>query len=609
MMRWLLLLLFSVAATVQADIFLPAGQDSDVIGQQLQYVEDDRNGLSAEQVMALPEAFWKQNPDRVFNRGYSHSAWWLRLVLSNPADAEPSQLLEIAYPVLDEVDVWVYERGSLLAHYRLGDKRAFSLRPLQHRFFLVPLKLAPGSQQTVLLKVRSTSSVQVPLALWNERRYFEQDQWHLLGHGLFFGILGLMVLYSFFLFLALRDRTYLYYTFFIFSMLTFLASLKGLSFQFVWPAATHWNDRVLMVTLASTVTFGGLFTMRFMRMPELLPRLTRVTLAVVAVALLMMLAAFFMSYDALMRPMIVMAGISCVFMLFAGLWCWRQGDRSARLYTFAWGSMLLGGVVLSLNKFDVLPSNLLTENATQVGTTLEVILLAFAIVERINEERRLRFRAQEETLASERRVFEAQSLTLAAQREANEMLEQRVRARTEELQAANAKLEELSATDQLTGVRNRRYLDRVLQEEYARAYRYRDNIAVMLLDIDHFKRFNDVWGHQVGDDCLRQVAAVLMEAVRAPIDHVARYGGEEFCIVMPQTGADGAAVVAERIRLAVQDMDFVVDGERLPVTISIGLAAHIPVAMEGSRELVKQADIALYQAKGEGRNRVVMAAS
>jgi diguanylate cyclase len=177
------------------------------------------------------------------------------------------------------------------------------------------------------------------------------------------------------------------------------------------------------------------------------------------------------------------------------------------------------------------------------------------------------------------------------------------------LQAANAKLEELSATDQLTGVRNRRYLDRVLQEEYARAYRYRDNIAVMLLDIDHFKRFNDVWGHQVGDDCLRQVAAVLMEAVRAPIDHVARYGGEEFCIVMPQTGAEGAAVVAERIRQAVQDMDFVVDGERLPVTISIGLAAHIPQAMEGSRELLKQADMALYQAKGEGRNRVVMAAA
>lgn len=607
MMRWLLFLFCCLAFTAQAGVFLPAGQDSAAIGRQLQYVEDAGSELAADQVMALPASRWQQNPEPVFNKGYSRSAWWLRLTLGNSAAAKPAQLLEVSYPVLDEVDVWVYQGAQLQAHYALGDKHVFKARPLQHRFFLIPLTLNPGSEQTVLLKVRSSSSLQVPLALWDERRYFEQDQGHLLGHGLFFGIMGLMVLYSFFVFLALRDRTYFYYTFFILSMTVFLASLKGLTFQFVWPTATHWNDRVLLVTLASTVVFGGLFTLRFMRMPELLPRISRATLSVVVVALLMMVAAFFVPYDILMRLMIVVAGISCVFLLFAGLWCWRQGDRSARLYTIAWSSMLLGGVVLSLNKFDVLPSNLLTENATQVGTTLEVILLAFAIVERINEERRLRFRAQEESIASERRVFEAQSHTLAAQREANEMLEQRVRERTEALQAANAKLEELSATDQLTGVRNRRYLDRVLQEEYARAYRYRDSLAVLLLDIDHFKRFNDAWGHQVGDDCLRQVAAVLMEAVRAPIDHVARYGGEEFCIVMPQTAAEGAAVVAERIRLAVQDMAFVVDGNRLPVTISIGVAAHIPAATEGSRELIKQADMALYQAKGEGRNRVITA--
>ncbi|MGH8492138.1 MAG: sensor domain-containing diguanylate cyclase [Moraxellaceae bacterium] len=593
MMRCLFLLLCCLAATARADIFLPAGQYSTGAGRQLQFVEDDRNGLSAEQVMALPAKFWQQNPDVAFNRGYSRSAWWLRLHLSNPAQAQPAQLLEISYPVLDEVDVWVYQGEKLQAHYALGDKHVFKARPLQHRFFLIPLRLTAGEPLTVLLKVHSTSSLQVPLALWDERHYFEQDQWHLLGHGLFFGIMGLMVLYSFFVFLALRDRTYLYYAFFIFSMTLFLASLKGLTFQFVWPTATHWNDSVLLVALAGTVAFGGLFTLRFMRMQELLPRISRATVAVVVIAVLMAVAAFFVRYDLLMRAMIVVAGLSCVFLLFAGLWCWRQGDRSARLYTIAWGSMLLGGVVLSLNKFDVLPSNFLTENATQVGTTLEVILLAFAIVERINEERRLRFRAQEETLL--------------AQRRANEMLEQRVRARTEELQAANAKLEELSATDQLTGVRNRRYLDRVLQEEYARAYRYHDSVAVMLLDIDHFKRFNDDWGHQVGDDCLRQVAAVFMEAVRAPIDHVARYGGEEFCIVMPQTSAEGASVVAERIRLAVQEMNFEVDGKRLPVTISIGVAAHIPVAMEGSRELMKQADMALYQAKGEGRNRVITA--
>ena len=127
------------------------------------------------------------------------------------------------------------------------------------------------------------------------------------------------------------------------------------------------------------------------------------------------------------------------------------------------------------------------------------------------------------------------------------------------------------------------------------------------MDIDHFKRFNDVWGHQVGDDCLRQVAAVLMDTVRSPIDHVARYGGEEFCVVMPETDAQGAHIVAERIRAAIEAMLFAVDGQRIPVTISIGLAAVMPATLEGSRELIRQADMALYQAKGDGRNRVVAA--
>lgn len=609
MTRWLLSLLvcclLCLDASAQAGVSLPAGQDSVVIGRQISYVEDVRGELTPQALMALPASRWQRNDDAVFNKGYSRSAWWLRFELDSRQAVPPPQLLELSYPVLDEADVWIYDGPRLIASHMLGDKHAFHARPLQHRFFLVPLEIPAERPLTVLLKVRSTSSLQVPLALWNERRYFEQDQWHLLGHGLFFGILGLMVMYSFFVFLALRDRTYFYYTFFILSMMVFLASLKGLAFQFVWPTATHWNDRVLVVTLATTVAFGGLFTLRFMRMQEILPRVSRLTLIVTAAAVLMAVLAFFIRYDVLMRYMIIVAGISCVIMLFAGLWCWRQGDRSARLYTIAWGSMLLGGVVLSLNKFDVLPSNLLTENATQVGTTLEVILLAFAIVERINEERRLRFHAQEETLASERRVFEAQTHALAAQREANELLEQRVRERTQALEIANRKLEELSATDQLTGVKNRRYLDRVLQEEYARCCRYRHSIAVLLLDIDHFKRFNDVWGHQVGDDCLRQVAAVLMDTVRAPIDHVARYGGEEFCVVMPETDADGAHIVAERIRAAVEGMAFQVEGKAVPVTISVGLSAQVPVALEGSRELMKQADMALYRAKGEGRNRVV----
>ncbi len=609
MLRLFFAFLLSCCAGLSlAAVELGPQQTSQNVGDSLQFLRDDAGTLNLAQVQALPASRWQTAESQTFSQGYSQASWWLRFTVRNQDARSPQQLLEIAYPVLDDAEVWLLQGRHTQAHHRLGDKHVFQDRPLKHRFFLIPLELAPGQEYTVLMRVRSTSSLQVPLTLWDEQAYFEQDQLYLLGHGIFFGGMGLVVLYSFFIFIALRDRTYLYYMFYVFSMMMFLASLKGLSFQFLWPTATQWNDRVLIFMLASTVIFGGLFTVRFLRLREHLPPLMPLFRWLIAAAALIVAASFFLPYAPLMQALIMVAGLTCLSFLAASSWRWRAGDRSARYYTIAWSSMLLGGVALALNKFHLLPSNFFTENATQMGCAAEVILLSLAIVDQLNEQRRLRFKAQQDILNSERLVHEAQSQALVAQREANEMLELRVSERTQALEVANRKLEELSATDQLTGVKNRRYLDRVLQDEYARSYRYRHSMALLLLDVDHFKRFNDAWGHQVGDECLRQVAAIIRDTVRVSVDHVARYGGEEFCVVMPETDAMGAFAVAERIRAAVEAMPFSAEGQTVPVTISIGLAAQTPFNSEGSRELLKQADMALYQAKGDGRNRVILAA-
>ena len=149
--------------------------------------------------------------------------------------------------------------------------------------------------------------------------------------------------------------------------------------------------------------------------------------------------------------------------------------------------------------------------------------------------------------------------------------------------------------------------DEALRDECARSHRRGRSLAVLLMDIDHFKRFNDTFGHQVGDECLRQVAAVLADCVRAPTDRVARYGGEEFCMVLPETDVEGACAVAERIRAAIEQMEFCVAGERVPVTMSVGVAAQVPDLADQVRHLLNRADAALYQSKADGRNRVTVA--
>lgn len=192
---------------------------------------------------------------------------------------------------------------------------------------------------------------------------------------------------------------------------------------------------------------------------------------------------------------------------------------------------------------------------------------------------------------------------------ANRVLEEKVRLRTQELEAANVQLATLSATDGLTGLPNRRRFDAYWAQEWQRALRAATPLAVIMLDVDHFKAYNDHYGHQQGDECLRQVGAALRATIRRAGELVARYGGEEFVVVMPGAGQAHALETAQAIRAAIEaaGMAHEASGVAPVVTVSVGVAWGVPTPTDARELLVQQADTALYAAKAQGRNRVVCA--
>ena len=186
-------------------------------------------------------------------------------------------------------------------------------------------------------------------------------------------------------------------------------------------------------------------------------------------------------------------------------------------------------------------------------------------------------------------------------------LEVKVRERTEALETANRQLTELTVTDALTGLANRRHFDLALVEEWARAQRSGQPLALLMVDVDFFKPYNDHYGHQAGDDCLRRVAHFLRGAARRAGDLVARYGGEEFAVVAADTDLAAALSLAEAMRATVAAA--AIPHAVTPVaggtaTVSIGVAVTVPKFGETPERLLLRADAALYLAKSQGRNRV-----
>ncbi|WP_372994564.1 diguanylate cyclase [Marinobacter sp.] len=557
-----------------------------------EWVEAPADELALDDVRALsPDAWQAFAASEVFNRGFSDGSFWLRIEIPpEPAN----RVLEIGYPLLDEVSVhWVLD-GELIQSHHTGDTLPFSSRPIYHRnfVFLVPSNTEPV---TAFVRVKTLGSVQIPVAVTPSAEFLANEQFSYGWQTVFLGIIIAMALYNLFLFIIVRHSTYLWYVLTVVATGLVQLNFHGLLFQWLWPDAPGINRYFTVPAISAALVFAVTFTLRFLNVRGYSLASYRFLELIRTGAVFTFIFGLFGAYQAGIVLVSVLAAMATPAAWLIGMLVWRKGQILGGFYVLAWTPLLIGHLILAVSKLGVMPRSFLTEFVPQIGVALEVILLSFAMAYRINLERRKRHEAQEQALA--------------IQQQANQTLEMRVQERTEELERANEQLKAISLTDGLTHVANRRRFDEKLDDEWKRAQRHGHPLSLLLLDIDHFKRVNDELGHLVGDDCLTEVAALCAAEVQRSGDLLARYGGEEFSILLPATPEDGALRVAERVRQAVARSP-VHSGERVaPVslTVSVGVATLVPGQDIEPQELIRQADEALYAAKESGRNRVTVA--
>ncbi|MBU1168309.1 MAG: sensor domain-containing diguanylate cyclase [Proteobacteria bacterium] len=589
------------------------------LGPHVEVYEDKNGTLNLTELIDKENAFgWFMPESDILNFGFSDSVMWLKLKVRNDDPKPLSRLFEIAYPILDYIQVFFIRDNTVLESYLLGDKFPFPARMVKHRNYLIPFELGPSESMEIIFRIRSTSSLQIPLNLMTVRSFIEKNQIRTLGFGIYYGVMLAMVLYNLFVFISVKEAAYLYYVFYVISMALLLSCLNGFSFQYLWPESILWNNQSIAVSIGSVVLFALLFTRKFLELPGNKPRMNQVSIYMVIFFCVQLLLCYILPYKAVIHLVIFTSVVMIFFSLFAGILRWIDGYSSARYYTISWLLMLFGGVILALNKLALIPRNTLTENTLQYGSAIEVILLSFALADRLSTEKISRYGAQLAALRNEKLVHQAQDKALKLEKEArlaqeealdiqkraNENLENNVLLRTRELEIANLRLRELSTTDSLTGLKNRRYFNEIYYKEYNRSIRDKTPLSCLIMDIDHFKRINDNFGHLVGDECLKEIAHAIEIQLHRSNDFLARYGGEEFCALLTSTGVEGAMQVAENIRACVEGIVFKVRGQNVNLTISIGVASEIPDHKKNAEALLNQADSALYQAKSTGRNQV-----
>jgi diguanylate cyclase (GGDEF)-like protein len=535
------------------------------------------------------------------NYGLTQSAYWLKLDLKNTGFNRFDGMLEFTYPRLAS-SVQVYQATSAGGYSVVdtGYMKPFSTRAYPHHFYVFPLSMEPHSQTTIYMRFRSDVNLEIPGRLWQRDAFHRYERVDYGSNALYFGLAFAMVVYNFLLFLSLRSSRYLLYVCFGISSTLSIAAISGLAIEYLWGNSPYWSNIAASVGYSTSLALGLMFMRSMIGTAKLVPRLDWALQAGVAIHLVL---AFGVAthYTLFIKPQLVIAALTALLVIVTGAICALRRDRSALYFTAAFAVMTTGAVANSLRALGLIPTTFFSTYGIQIGSTIEMLLLAFALADQYHVIRREKELAQKQALL-------AQKLMVESLQSSERELESRVKERTGELKLLNARLETLSATDGLTGLANRRHFDEVLDTEWRRSLRSGQSIAVGILDVDWFKKYNDHYGHLSGDDCLKHVAKVLATHFPRAGDLVARYGGEEFAFIMCGTEGTHALTMSQRLCRALEETDWKhAQSSFGHITASVGVASVIPRENTSPLALLKAGDEALYLAKAQGRNRAVLA--
>lgn len=516
------------------------------IGLHLDLLQDESGKLSIYDVIKAAEmGRFTRSEHRQQSFGTTSSIWWAHLTLVNTSDQQQEIVLFQGYPHIDSMRLWENRDGHLRSR-ESGDMLPFSQREIATNSLSFVVSLKPNSQHTLMLRYQTSGSMSLDLSLYKPIAFAEAMSVKQMIQGIFYGALFALALYNLFIFFIVRDISYLLYVLYIITFGIFIACFSGYTSQYIWPESPWLANISLLLFWGGVIAMALTFSKHFLKLKSNFPRINLFSNIFIVIALLCSLSALFFPYAAVINVLFLIAPVAYSLILFAGFKSLAKDSNPARYFLLAWITLLLSAIIATL-----ISAGIISEYASmspyiiEIGAFIEMVLLSIALASRIRN------------------------------------------------------LEQDSMTDGLTGLYNRRFFDFQILRLFVLSNRENSPLALLVVDVDHFKTFNDKHGHDQGDIALQQVSLMMSQTARKS-DYVCRFGGEEFTIILPNTELAVANKIAERIRSEIESNE--INGKA--VTVSIGVSVYNGKENLDVKNLFKRADDALYQAKKSGRNKV-----
>ena len=417
----------AVSAQPASTVTFGATAEDTFIGKHVRILEDPEGRMDVR--AALSSKDFKESAQEVPNLAISSAAHWLRFDLTN-ASQEPVLLLTLPYSEIEELDVHMVRSGATTLIGHTGQARALGDRVGSDPEFVFEVPLPPNERCELLLRVHGTKQIHVPLKVMAPGAFSRTRARRNLLLGAYVGIMLVMALYNLFVFVSIRDRSYLFYVLYILVICATQLSVLGIGQAYLWLGLPWLSSSSSIILVLGSILLGVQFARRFMDMRTYTPRLNRVTPLFFVLGTIILMVYLFADASTGYKMTQGLSGLSALFLLTVAVIALRQGSRQAGFFLLAWASFLIAVVVFVMKDAGALPYNDFTTAAMPVGSAIEGVLLSFGLADRINILRREKERSQEEAL---RASLENERII----REQNVMLEHKVKERTHALQESN----------------------------------------------------------------------------------------------------------------------------------------------------------------------------